>query len=671
MATTKRKHAVVPAPAPTLDPRTVDLPPLSLRAEVKSVNDDSRTVDLVFSTGAPVERMDWWTGKRYIETLSLEEGAVRIERLNEGGPLLDAHSAFSVGDILGSVVPGSVALMKKEARARVQFSKREAVEPIWQDVRDGIIRSVSVGYRVYKFEETEGNGNKLPVRHAVDWEPFEVSMVPIPADAGAHVREGDKSDTNSCVIASATRRAEEAMPKEKLSETIIESNPLAPAAEPADTQVVEPNEREEAAAQERDRCEGILRAVRHAKVPLSWADDMIKKGTSLLEARDRCLEEVSKRNANDIPGPGRVDTGVDPSVHVRAGIENALLNRMAPEFFKLEDRGRQYRGMRLLDVARAYLNNAGMRTTEMSPMDIASAALGLRGAMHTTTDFANLLADLPGKILRAAYEEAPQTFATIIRRMTTSDFKKIRLLQLGAAPALLEVGEHGEFTEGTMGESKEETQLKTWGRKFSITRQALVNDDTDAFSRVPMAFGRQARNKESDLVWAEINNNAPMGDGVTLFHATHGNLAGAGGAIDITTIGAGRAAMRAQKDIDGATKLNVNPLYLLVPVGKETIADQFVSTNMLASAATAVNPFAGRLTVIAEPRLDDTSATAWYLSASPSQIDVIALVFLEGESGPMVESRIGFDVDGLEIKVRLDVVAKVVDFRGLYKNPGA
>jgi hypothetical protein len=163
-----------------------------------------------------------------------------------------------------------------------------------------------------------------------------------------------------------------------------------------------------------------------------------------------------------------------------------------------------------------------------------------------------------------------------------------------------------------------------------------------------------------------------MGDGVALFHATHGNLAGSGTVIDVANIGAGRAAMRKQTGIDAATKLNLNPMFLIVPVGKETIADQFVSTNLLASQASVVNPFAGKLTVIAEPRLDDNSATAWYLAAAPSPaIDVIVLATLEGESGPMVDSRIGFDVDGIEIKVRHDIAAKVVDHRGLYKNGGA
>jgi len=186
-----------------VNPQTVDLPPLCVRADVRSINEEQHTVDLVFSTGVPVDRIDYWTGKRYREVLSLDPTAVRLKRLNAGAPLLDAHSAFSVGDILGTVVPDSARLEGKKALATVRFSKREAVEPIWQDVRDRIIQNVSVGYRVHKFvEETNGDKNALPVRTAVDWEPYEISMVPMPADTGARVRAGDKSDTNPCVIIS-------------------------------------------------------------------------------------------------------------------------------------------------------------------------------------------------------------------------------------------------------------------------------------------------------------------------------------------------------------------------------------------------------------------------------------------------------------------------------------
>lgn len=180
--------------------RTVDFPPLSVRADVATADEETRSVELVFSTGAAVERMDWWTGKRYLEKLSLDPAHVKTDRLNAGAPLLDAHSAYSIADQIGTVVPGSVKLTKTEARATVRFSKRDAVTPIWNDVKDGIIRNVSVGYRVRKFEE-DAKDNKVPVRTAIDWEPFEISMVPMPADAGAQVRK-DKGDTNRCEIVS-------------------------------------------------------------------------------------------------------------------------------------------------------------------------------------------------------------------------------------------------------------------------------------------------------------------------------------------------------------------------------------------------------------------------------------------------------------------------------------
>jgi hypothetical protein len=179
---------------------TIDLPALCVRAAVGSIDADARTVELIFSTGAPVDRFDFWSGKRYREVLSMKPEHVRLERLNAGGPLLDAHSAWSVGDVLGTVEPGTARIEKGKGVATVRFSKRDAVEPVWQDVKDGIIRSVSVGYRVHKFEEDASRDEKIPTRTAIDWKPYEVSMVPMPADTGARVRSGDKSGTNPCVI---------------------------------------------------------------------------------------------------------------------------------------------------------------------------------------------------------------------------------------------------------------------------------------------------------------------------------------------------------------------------------------------------------------------------------------------------------------------------------------
>ena len=166
------------------------MPPLSVRADVGSIDADARTVSLIFSTGAAVTRSDPWSGKQYREVLSLDPKHVRLERMNAGAPLLDGHAGWSVGDVLGAVEPGSARLEKGKATATVRFSRRDAVEPVFQDVRDGILRSVSVGYRVQRFEDTGEARDGYPVMLATRWVPFEISMVPMGADAGARVQLG-------------------------------------------------------------------------------------------------------------------------------------------------------------------------------------------------------------------------------------------------------------------------------------------------------------------------------------------------------------------------------------------------------------------------------------------------------------------------------------------------
>jgi hypothetical protein len=488
------------------------------------------------------------------------------------------------------------------------------------------------------------------------------------------------------------RQAEGGRDREDDPEFIRSENPIGGRRQPAaeeDDEEAEPNERDLGVTAENERTNGILDACAAARLPMTFARTLINDTKiTLLEAQKRVFKELKTReDPNPAPNGGArrtsVDMGDDPFVHARSGIENALLHRVAPQHFKLEDKGREYRGMTMLDVAKAYLGARGLRVTGMGKMEVAGVALGLtqtRGGMHTTSDFPLLLADVANKSLRAEYQAAPQTFQPITRAVSLSDFKPANRVQIGDAPALQPINEHGEFKRGTIAEGREQIQLAEYGRVFAITRRALVNDDTDAFSRVPAKFGRMAKNLESDLVWYQILSNPTMGDTVALFHATHSNYAGAG-LIGITTISAAEAAMMLQRGIDGNTLIQAQPKYLIVPPSQKTRALQFVSVNMQAQQATNVNPYAGVLTVLCEPRLETGitigtasatgSASAWYLASTPEQVDLVELAMLEGQEGPLVESRIGFDVDGLEIKCRHDVGAKVIDHRGLYKNDGS
>ena len=171
----------------------VDMPALCVRAAIapSSIDVEARRVDVIFSTGAPVTRYDWRTGERYIEKLSMDPAHVRLGRLNAGAPLLNTHSAYNLSSVMGVVEDDSAKLSGKRGTATVRFSRRDDVEPFWRDVQDRVIRSVSVGYLVHRAEEIPAKGeNKLATRLAIDWEPYEISLVAMPADAGAQTRSG-------------------------------------------------------------------------------------------------------------------------------------------------------------------------------------------------------------------------------------------------------------------------------------------------------------------------------------------------------------------------------------------------------------------------------------------------------------------------------------------------
>lgn len=181
-------------------PTQMAMPPLDLRAAVSTVNSEKRTATLTWSTGADVVRYDWETGRRFIERLSMDSRHVRMGRLASGAaPLLDSHSAYSIAHQIGVIERAT--LDGTVGTADVRFSDRAEVdEGVWRDVRNGIVRNVSVGYRVHKFEELPQRQDGMPVLLAVDWEPYEVSMVPMGADAGARVRTSKDVETNPCVV---------------------------------------------------------------------------------------------------------------------------------------------------------------------------------------------------------------------------------------------------------------------------------------------------------------------------------------------------------------------------------------------------------------------------------------------------------------------------------------
>ena len=417
----------------------------------------------------------------------------------------------------------------------------------------------------------------------------------------------------------------------------------------------------EAVSQERARVTEIQDIGVKAKIDAEVVNSMISRGISADTARSEALDAVSKRDAQFNPS-SHISVEHDLTV-IKASITNAILNRSNPSQVQLSTGGSDFRGMTLMEMARSMIESTGVSARGLTPNELAARA------MHSTSDFPAILADVTNQTLRAGYEAAPKTFMPFCRQTTATNFKAIYRSQLGEAPDLETVNEKGEFKYGTLGEARESYKLGTKGKIIALTRQTLINDDMDAFTRIPQAFGASAAEVENSTVWGLITANAVMADSKALFHASHKNL-GTAGALSETTLSEARKKFRRQTGINTTRPLNLEAKYLIVPAALETVAQKLL-TAITANTTGDVNIFANSLTLIVEPRLDDDSEATWYLAAEPARIDTIEYAYLAGEEGIYIETEQGFDVDGIKIKARLDFGAGVIDHRGLFKNAGS
>jgi hypothetical protein len=317
----------------------------------------------------------------------------------------------------------------------------------------------------------------------------------------------------------------------------------------------------------------------------------------------------------------------------------------------------------MADLARVVLQASGRRAT-------GGAAAVVEMALHSTSDFPAILGDVVNRTMLDGYEQGRSQLMQASREVTAMDFRSIHALRVSTGSQLEVVNEAGEFKSGTIEEGDESFGLKTYGKVFGITRQALVNDDLGVFSNLAPVLGQGAAYTEAKLFAELLEQNAGSGptmkDGKALFHADHKNL-GTGSAISIAALAEARTAMRRQKGLSGEA-INVTPAFLVVPPELETTAEQLIA-EITAAEASQVNPFAGRLTLLVDANLTDPAR--WYLSAGPGRPDGLQHAYLDGQRGPQVFTQEGFEVDALQFKVRLDFGAGFVDHRAWFMNPGA
>ncbi len=285
--------------------KTMSLPTQYVRAMIRpeTAVAEGRTVDLVFSTGARVERFDWFTGRTYYEQLSMEDGAVDLTRMQSGAPLLDTHNSCELGSVLGVVEDARVE--NGEGRCRVRFAETPDVEIIWQKVRAGIIRNVSVGYEVeeYTITETKGAPDELL---ATRWTPVEVSLVPVGADAGAGIRARDPQARHfrcALVRAGGVNQKEKSMSDtETKTEDVDDKKTVQDVETAADTPQDDKVEEKKAeldsdpVKEERQRAQDIRTRGKALGIPETTVDEFVTMGVTLDAATRRMFDLAAERS---------------------------------------------------------------------------------------------------------------------------------------------------------------------------------------------------------------------------------------------------------------------------------------------------------------------------------------------------------------------------------------
>ena len=398
----------------------------------------------------------------------------------------------------------------------------------------------------------------------------------------------------------------------------------------------------------------------------------------------QCLEDVdcTPDKAKDMLlaslGKNATPSNKTTDAHIYAGngnitgdaIRQGLYSRLGHE---RAERGNPYAMMSLFDMAQASLVDRG----------ISVSAFGNRSQIvnmaftHSSSDFSHILAGGAEKSVLTGWQNSGETFQQWTKTGSLSNFHEAKRVGLNGFSELDKVPEGAEYKYVTTSDSGVPIALATYGNIFSITRQAVINDDLNQLTTIPQAMGRAAARTVGNLVYLNLTANSKFTDGKALFHADHKNLIAKG--MDTDGLNEARKAMRLQEDANG-DPINVIPAYILVPAALEGAANRAVLSSSslfpvdqdgtLNQNPGIINVVKDMAQVVVEPRLDKADNKQWYVAAAQGT-DTIEVAYLDGMDTPYLEQQEGFTVDGIAWKVRIDAGVAALDYRGLVKSSGA
>lgn len=467
----------------------------------------------------------------------------------------------------------------------------------------------------------------------------------------------------------SSKRIEEftSMPKSFKQNLLNPRNTSAPAADPAPqpqpTNLQQPDTagiQAQARQAEQTRMNGIKNLFamfggKHSDLMVECITDI---NCTIEQAKDKVLDLVAKDTTPTNTANYGAHIYANNGNIIGDSVRASLMSRAGHEELQGDN---QFNNMTLRELARMSLTERGVGVANYNPMQMIAMAF-----THTTSDFGNILLDVANKSILLGWTEAEETFDVWTKKGQLSDFKTATRVGMGGFNSLRQVREGAEYKYVTTGDKKETIALATYGELFSISRQAIINDDMSMLTDVPMKLGRAAKATIGDLVYVVLTDNKKMqSDGKALFGSDRGNTLKGG--MDVDTIGLGRTAMRKQKE--GERSLNIRPAFMIVPTALEIAAIQVVGSGSVKGAdvnSNIINPIRNIAEIITEPRLDNKSDTTWYM-ASAKGTDTIEVAYLNGVDIPYIDQQEGFTADGVTTKVRIDAGVAPIDYRGLVR----
>lgn len=434
---------------------------------------------------------------------------------------------------------------------------------------------------------------------------------------------------------------------------------------------------EAARAAETSRCAEITSLCRDFDMD---AQDYIRNGNTVEEVRAAIIERMKKNHA-PLGQPGSADTvtvTASEEDKFRAAAADALLVRGDVITANAAPGARELASMSLRDLFIETMERGGESGLHRKSSDDLFA-MAQRQFFNPTAAFPAILDNAVQKAYVEGHKTAPVTFDRFTKKGSLKDFKTADNNYLaGPAQEFLEVPEGGELKHSTFEDKHRPTRkLKTYGRQFTLTRQAFINDDIGLVTSVPAKYAAAARKTINKQVYDILLKNPAIYDGTALFSAGHKNVLSTGTGITQAALQKMILALQNQKDEFGEAAI-INPAKLVLPVGLGFDMFTLFNSPTINSAGNtqAANPlfkFASSVDIIEDPTINafaGNNPAPWFLLGAASDTDFIEVDYLNGNEIPTIRRSEVPGTLGFVWDIYLDWGISVMDFRGAIKNPG-